>query len=277
MSINTKITQILNSPVLATSIFLCTGAIKTYNDYKQADKEYKNKFLIKDTLVLSGAMAGMVVSKNISSIAKHFKCTQKSIDKLAEKLKDKLKLDKLQIRRISDDKIQTPLNYAKEIVKNTLINFSLFAFGIIGALLADLGLRKCNFELPELENKKHERKGIEKWVDSELNHLVGKENKKIIYARAYDMPQMSMFTPGIIGTEALKLTNEENTKKKLKHTTSSLINNSLIPMFLLSISTLFTQKMKPIFRIPTIFASIIGGSIGTNYLRNHFIDKKEKQ
>lgn len=275
MNVNTQITKILNSPLLATSIFLTTGAAKTYSDYKQAEPEYKHKFLIKDTFVLSGAMAGMVVSKNLGGILHHFNFVKKQYDKLAVAVKNKLKLDKLQIKKLNSDKIQTPLNYAREIVKNTLINFSFFAFGITGALLADLGLRKCFLDLPELERKKKERHGINKLVDSEMNHLVGKENKKIIYSRLYDMPQMSMFAPGIIGKEALKLANEKNTKKKLNHTTGSLINNSLIPMFLLSASTVLTQQVRPFIRIPLIFASMIGGTKVVNILRNRMINKDE--
>ena len=56
-----------------------------------------------------------------------------------------------------------------------------------------------------------------------------------MYSRVTDMPQMRIFTTGLIGAQALDLAKDREFDKRLQHTTKCMINDSLVPLFFLSI------------------------------------------
>ena len=72
MQVNKALDNFLNSSLLSASIFITSGVYKTYKDYKSADDKYKSKFLIKDSVVLSGSALGLMgynfASKRLSNI-----------------------------------------------------------------------------------------------------------------------------------------------------------------------------------------------------------------
>lgn len=62
MKTNILVDKLLSSSVLSTSLFITSGCYKTYKDYKNASPKYKDRFLIKDCVVLSGAALGMLAT-----------------------------------------------------------------------------------------------------------------------------------------------------------------------------------------------------------------------
>ena len=68
VNINKVFDKFLNSTLLSTSIFLTSGAYRTYQDYKTVDEKYKDKFLVKDCVVLSGAALGMLAHQSSAKI-----------------------------------------------------------------------------------------------------------------------------------------------------------------------------------------------------------------
>ena len=247
------INRILTSPLLSTSIFLTSGVAKTYKDYKNADEKYKNGFLLKDTVVLAGAASGMFLCSNSSKYLVKIAPVKKIIEKQAQKL-----LSKLPKNEILANKMSTPMNYAKEIVQNTFTNFSLFASGVCGALIADYLLGKMGFKQPKINKEKISQEDV----------------KNAMYERVVDMPQLNMLTSSLVGAAALDLSKETETKTRLKKTTSCLINMSLIPMLLLSSATALTQKLRLCYKIPIIFTSLVGGTVLINRIQEHGIKKE---
>ena len=271
MSFYTNFNKIITSPMLSTSLFLATGVAHTYKDYKNADDKYKNRFLIKDIVVLSGAASGIFLCANSSKYLGKLKPIQKFVENNAKKL-----LKKLPKNTQLTNKMETPLNYAKEIIENTMSNFGMFASGIFGALGADWVLGKIGFKQPKPKHL-HEEKTQENILDTSLEKLVGDDIKNAIYERATDMPQLSMLHISSIGDNALDLSKEIESKERLKHTTSCLINNSLVPMLILSTASIFTQKLKPIYQIPIIFTSLVGGTLTFNKIKEFSIKQHIKQ
>ena len=264
------INRILTSPFLSTSIFLTSGVAKTYKDYKNADEKYKNGFLLKDTVVLAGAASGMFLCSNSSKYLVKIAPVKKIIEKQAQKL-----LSKLPKNEILANKMSTPMNYAKEIVQNTFTNFSLFASGVCGALIADYLLGKMGFKQPKINKEKISQEiSINKNFDARVEKIVGEDVKNAMYERVVDMPQLNMLTSSLVGAAALDLSKETETKTRLKKTTSCLINMSLIPMLLLSSATALTQKLRLRYKIPIIFTSLVGGTVLINRIQEHGIKKE---
>ena len=54
------VNKLIDSSALSAGIFITSGCYKTYKDFKTASHKYRNKFLIKDSVILSGAAAGMM-------------------------------------------------------------------------------------------------------------------------------------------------------------------------------------------------------------------------
>ena len=201
------INRILTSPLLSTSIFLTSGVAKTYKDYKNADEKYKNGFLLKDTVVLAGAASGMFLCSNSSKYLVKIAPVKKIIEKQAQKL-----LSKLPKNEILANKMSTPMNYAKEIVQNTFTNFSLFASGVCGALIADYLLGKMGFKQPKINKEKISQEiSINKNFDARVEKIVGEDVKNAMYERVVDMPQLNMLTSSLVGAAALDLSKETDT------------------------------------------------------------------
>ena len=192
------------------------------------------------------------------------------IEKKAQKL-----ISKLPKNEILANKMSTPMNYAKEIVQNTLTNFSLFASGVCGALIADYLLGKMGFKQPKINKEKNSQEiSINKNFDARVEKIVGEDVKNAMYERVTDMPQLNMLTSSLVGAAALDLSKETETKTRLKKTTSCLINMSLIPMLLLSSATALTQKLRLRYKIPIIFTSLVGGTVLINRIQEHGIKKE---
>lgn len=267
MQIGKTFNKIINSPYLSASFFLASGGYKTYEDYTSASDKYKKKFLIKDTVVLGGAALGMAAERAVSHKFVESKFYQTTLHNLSEKI---VSLHKTK-------NAQTSINYTKAIIKNFSSNFTLFASGILGALGMDYLLSKTGFEQPTLEtrNHEHEMNKVSQYIDNNISRIVDKDTKEEMYSRVTDMPQMHIFTAGLIGAQALELAKDKEFDKRLHHTTKCMINDSLVPLFFLSTSSTLTKKMRSIYRIPIIFTSLVGGTMITKKIINKFGNKTD--
>ena len=265
MKIGKTFNKVINSPYLSGSIFLASGGYKIYDDYKVADDKYKKKFLIKDSVVLSGAALGMLAERGLTNKAHDSKWYHKTIHKASEKI--------LHLSKVKN--VQTSLDYTKAILKNFLSSFTLFASGILGALGMDYLLSKTGFEQPNkiTRNHVHEKTKIGKYIDSNIERIVDKDTKEEMYSRITDMPQMKIFTTGLIGTQAIELAKEKEFDKRLHHTTKCMINDSLLPLFFLSTSSTLTKNMRTIYRVPIIFTSLVGGTMLGKKMLNKYVEK----
>ena len=253
MKVNKAFDRFINSSMLSTSIFVGSGAYKTYKDYKNSDKEYKNKFLVKDTVVLAGAASGMLLNRSLSrEIERHklFKHTARSVTKYL----------------INHKKLKKPFIYTEKIVKDLISNFLMFASGILGALGADYLLSKTGFEQPENKLQDEEQNKFAQYIDETLTKNIDPKTKEVVYSRITDMPQMKVFTTSLIGAQAIDLSKDKEFNKRLKNTTKCLINNSLFPLLFLSTSSTLTKHLHARYRVPIIFGSLVGGTMLTNRL-----------
>lgn len=237
MKINSRVDKFLNSSLLSSSIFIASGVYKTCKDYNTAEPKYKDKFLVKDCVVLSGAALGMLANHRING-----------------KIAGKYELNK-----------KMPY-YVYDFLKG----FTTFASGILGALGMDFLLSKSGFEQPEGKVQFHQNM-VEKYIDKNIVKIPDKDIKNAVYSRVTDMPQMSILTSSLIGSYAIDLAKDKEFDKRLKHTTKCLINNSLIPLMFLTTSSVLTKSLKPVYRIPIIFSSLVGGTVMINKATEKYI------
>ena len=127
MRYNPKLDKFLNSSTLSASIFLLSGGYKTYRDYKTADTKYKKRYLIKDSVVLSGAAAGLLINRTAANKIRQSHIYEKAVTRISQK--------------INEVKYNSSLKYTKSIVKELISGFASTASGILGALGADYALR----------------------------------------------------------------------------------------------------------------------------------------
>ena len=87
---------------------------------------------------------------------------------------------------------------------------------------------------------------------------------KNIISNITNMPEMRIFNNTMVGLQSFQVAEEKTFKDKLKHTTRSLVTNTLVPMFFLSLASNLTKGMKPILRLPLVFTSMVAGTMYTN-------------
>ncbi len=247
MKYNPKLDKILNSSTLSASIFLLSGGYKTYSDYRNADEKYKKRFLIKDTVVLSGAAAGLMLNHFAAKKIKKNSVYEKAITRISQK--------------INDTKYNSSLKYTKSIVKELFSGFMSTASGILGALGADYILSKTKFKQPKKNQNEPEKNRLTVYVDNNLNKFSDKNTREVIYSSFTDMPAMKFVSSSLIGAEAIELAKEKEFEKKFSHTTKYLVNDTLVPLLFLSVSSALSKNLKPILRLPLIFTVLTGGTL----------------
>ncbi len=259
---NIQIDKFLSSSALATSLFITSGCHKTYKDYKNAPKEYKDKLLVKDCLVLSGAALGMFAYQSGSSkLLKSKKCTQ-VFEKISEKFNQ---------TEIKQD-VRTSIQYTAEILKELTSGVISSAMGILGALGADYLYTKTNPKELEYNIVPEETSRMSKFLDKSLSKVADKDTRNALYTSISDIPVISS---GMLGANAIDISKNKEFRKKLEHTTGYLINDTLVPLIFLSVSSALTGKMKPKFRIPTVFASLFLGTLGLRKCMDKYVELKK--
>ena len=260
MKPNIKLDRFLNSTTLSTSIFITSGCYRTYQDYKNATPKYKDKFLVKDSLVLSGAAFGILAHQAAANKIVNTKIYNSVIHRLASKL------TQVELKQ----GLQTSIKYSTDIIKDLSRGFFSSASGIIGALGMDYLYSKANKD--ELKYSARNNTGqqvITHYVDGNLAKFTDKTTRDALYSSVTDIPVIST---GMLGYSALDIAKDKEFNARFKHTTGYLINDTLIPLTFLSIANVLTRNMKTLYRIPTIFGSLFAGTLGLRkVMDNHLM------
>lgn len=286
MSISGNINRVLDSKAAGIAVFALTGTGKLVSDYKEAPENKKDFVLLRDGLILGGSAIGVGAyefsagrlrkSKILNNALKSFKT------KTAEKLhnfynKNNSKPVSKKLSKSTSFCMKQIKNVARDCLDNTL----MVACGIFGAIGADYAIRYSHLEknkkLRKLTHTNEEKIGtlynienklINSWENSSINknfdNTVGADVKSNIFSRITDMPAMKMFNKTMVGMQGFEVLEEKSFKERMHHARKCLINNSLIPLFFLSVSSSLTKNMKGILRLPIIFASLVGGTMCAN-------------
>lgn len=301
MSFVGNFNRVLNSQSASVFLFGFTGAYKVLKDYQKAPSNEKKNVLTKDSAILLGSAAGLAAytigRKNfINSPFKKeaFNYTNKLINKI--KNTNFWKSDKNILKRPIKFIAKSSYNIAKESIDSTLILLSGVAGGLITDSLINIGHTHKKFIDYEIEQKvdklnennniresnkytqnSHKKvtnestnspfNSIKNNIPKDLKHLdniVDERTKKSIIYNIYNMPEMRVFNNSFIGLQSFRIAEEKTFKDKLKHTTKSVLKDTLIPVFFLTLSTSITKGMKSIFRIPIVFTSLVAGTMYAN-------------
>ncbi len=264
MKTSILINRILDSSALATGMFITSGCYKTYKDYKTASPEYKDRFLVKDSVVLSGAAAGMFAYQSVSNRMTGSKIYNKIITNISKKVNESS----------IKNGIKTSFQYTTDIVKDLASSFISTAAGIAGAFSADYILSKTSFEQPKQFETIQEKDKFAQYLEENLSKLADENTRNVIYTSVSDLPKVRILSSGMLGADAIELTKNKELDKKLQYTTEYLVNGTLIPLIFLSTSSTLTKHMKAKYRIPIIFASLFAGILGTQKIMDKFVNSK---
>ena len=89
------------------------------------------------------------------------------------------------------------------------------------------------------------------------------------------MPKMRFLSAGMIGADAIEIAKDREFDKRLKHTTGYLVNDTLVPLLFLSVSSALTKNLKSAYRIPVIFFSIFGGTLAAQKIFDKRVNNKK--
>ncbi len=288
MGIFGNFNKIVDSRAAGLIVFGVTGTAKVVSDYKNAPDNKKDFVLLRDSLILGGTALGV----GAYSIAHGQIIKSPTVKNKTNKIKNTI------VSSIKNSKIYNKLsakitNPAEKIIKQTgkiigdcADNTFMLASGILGAIAADYGIRATHLEKNRRTRKlarssedtigslyMYENKLINEFKNSrfnkDLDSAVGSEVKSNIYSRITDLPAMRMFSKTMVGMQGFEVIEEQTFKKRMKHATSCLISNSVIPLFFLSTATRLTKGMSTILRAPIIFTSLVGGTMYANKAIKH--------
>ena len=258
------INRILDSSTLAAGMFIASGCYKTYKDYKTASPEYKDRFLVKDCVVLSGAAFGMFVYSAASNKISGNKIYNGIITNISKKVNESS----------IKNGIKTSIQYTTDIVKDLASGFISTASGIIGALGADYFLSKTSFEQPKCIKREPDKDMFVMYFDDNLSKFTDENTRNAIYASVSDLPKIRILSSGMLGADAIEIAGNKEFDKRLKYTTEYLVNDTLVPLIFLSTSSTLTGNMKAKYRVPVIFSALFCGILGTQKLTDRFVNKK---
>ena len=294
MSISGNLNTLLDSKVTGLLVFGITGAAKVASDYKNAPENKKDFVVLRDSIILGGTALGV----GAYSLAHGKVVKNQSVKNSMQKLKNNLisPIKNSAIYKKISPVITTPL---EKVCKNTLKvlgdctdNTLMLGAGILGAIGADYGIRLSHLDKRKKMRKlaqisddkmgslyKYESRIINDLKNSKINKdletTLGSEVKSNVYSRITDLPAMRMFSRTMVGVQGFEVIEEQTFKKRMKHATSCLISNSIVPLFFLSTATRLTKGMNTMLRAPVIFASLVGGTMYTNKAIKHFEHKAE--
>ena len=202
MKTNILVDKLLSSSVLSTSLFITSGCYKTYKDYKNASPKYKDRFLIKDCVVLSGAALGMLANHGISNKIGKSKIYNNAVTEISKKINDS------SIHR----GVKSSISYTTEIIKELTAGFMSTAAGILGALGADYLLSKTDFQQPKYNRKNPEKNKFAIYIDSNIAKFTDENTRDIFYTSVTDMPKMRFLSAGMIGADAIEIAKDREFK-----------------------------------------------------------------
>lgn len=286
-----SLNKVLDSKITGLLVFGVTGSAKMVSDYKKAPDAEKDIVLTRDSLILGGtalAVGAYELSKG-KIINNTFLKNKLSVfsnkvknNKVSATIKNGINHIPDKITKSTAKVITTTGNIIKDCIDNTL----MLGFGILGAIGADYAIRYSHIEKNKRLRKlnrltdntfntiyNYEDRIKNNLKNSRINHDIddklGSELKSNIYSRVTDLHAMRMFSTTMVGVQGFEVIEEKTFKKRMKHATSCIISNSIIPLFFLSMGTRLTKGLHSVVRAPIIFTSLVGGTMYANKLINN--------
>lgn len=276
-----------DTKTLVPSVFILTGAAKMYSDYQTAKPEKRKSVFIKDATILAGsAAASLGIYYLIKKIPNYefINNTVKFLSKGVEKIQN-TNLVKNQIQpRISflykpatmtGNAVKYSLNSIERAVKDCIGSsfVTLAAFG--GGLASNAVLTKFIFQKhkniepsekatittekikqeDEIEQKRIAR--YMKYVDEKI----AKDSANNAFSAIIkDIPTLKMLDKPLVALAGFDIIKEKTFEDRFKRTTHELIANTLIPTFVISITSVLTERMQNFIRVPLLFLGAVGGA-----------------
>lgn len=301
------ITNTVSNPrVLGPAVFIAVGSLKTVKDYKEANKEEKNKILLKDSAILTGSILAfasvnkftqylcnrIIVNSFIKFIASFFVKPEKFQSVKNNKLISATK------------KIAENTEYVlKEAIAGTINTFA----GVLGAVYSNaimqkyvfpkMQLRKDNNLLSEKDTKNlktdintekmsfsDKKTGIEDSAKTsnvfekffnQNNSLAFDTFRKVAYSLP-DLGNIKVLEKPMVALMGYSVAETKGYHNKFKKTSYDLLANTLIPTIMVSAVSIAVKDKKPLLKYSALFVALCLGLITGKLVADGVKDKLDK-
>lgn len=286
-----KTSDILKSKIIAPVLFVAIGAGKTYKDYKESQPASRSYVITKDAAILGSAAAGYAAGNyalkkmpNIAFVDSTAKLFSKFLDKLSKKKFVKEKLAPKFTPFIKPmNFMHTSLNFIEHAAKECTSGCFIMAVTVLSAVAGNRLLSKYLFKKTEEEIKQKMNAAQEqakenvqpKEADSAqkafkdfkspnyylhyVNTEFSKDPANKIFASFSFLPIMRVLDLPMTAAAGFDISKEENMKKSISRTSTSMIANTVVPTFFVSITSSLTKKLKNQIRIPILALTTLVG------------------
>lgn len=247
-----QVSKALTSPrFLAPTVFLAVSTGKTMHDYEKAKPSKKKSVLVKDAAMLTGSLAGFMVTNPLANAL----CKKNLFNKIV-------------------------LKQTEYIVKQSIGAVAVTLGGILGAIGANeiahkYILNKPYFNEPEKKAPQvasDHKVLIESNVFQNFNY-VNEEFKRTAFT-VLSLPNMSLLTAApMLALTGMSVAKTEGYNNKIKRTAKELIANSLIPTVLISGISLAVDNKKWYIKYPGLFVALTVGSLVGRKVAEKYHDK----
>lgn len=246
-----QVSKALSSPrFLAPTVFLAVSTGKTMHDYEKARPSKKKTVLVKDTAMLTGSLAGFLVTNPIANAL----CKKNVFNKVV-------------------------LKQTEYILKQTAGAVAVTLGGILGAIGANelahkYILSKSFFKQQEIADKKalEHKVLVESKVFQNFNY-VNQQFKQTAFT-VLSLPNMSLLTAApMLALTGMSVAKTEGYNNKIKRTAKELIANSLVPTVLISGVSLAVDNKKWYIKYPALFVALTVGSLAGRKVAEKYHNK----
>ncbi|MCM1009377.1 MAG: hypothetical protein NC390_00680 [Fusobacterium sp.] len=262
------------------------GGAKTVQDYRSVGEDYKQRILLNDTVVLGASCAGMIGYRALGrSKTLNEKCFKPIVNYAHKKFMNFYNSDfsKKHLAGKFDElyhPLHKPLEMSKEIIGSCISNTLMVASGLFGAIAGDYALTKTGFGIHKTKKLKTEEKiippqlvQVENFKKKKVDTVIDKKLQEEAFWRVLDFPIFNVLTSPFVGLQGLAITDDEKYSKQVKNASKYLLVNSLVPLFFFSLSSALTKKLKNVYRIPIMFASLMTGTMAVKSVLDHKLNK----
>ena len=290
-----KTSDILKSKVLTPVIFAGIGARKTYKDYKESPSASRSYVITKDAAILGSAALGYAAGcfalkkmPNIAFVDSSAKFFSKQLEKLSKKRFVKEKLAPIARPFVKPMNIMhTSLNYIETAAKECTSGCFVMAVTVLSSIAGNRILSNYLFKNKEKDLKSEiKAKNLER-VPQKLENIQPQECEKAkqafkdfkspnyylhyvnteftknpankIFASFSFLPVMRALDLPLTAATGFDISKEENIKKQISKTSTSMIAYTVVPTFFVSIASSLTKNLKNCIRIPILAATTLAG------------------
>mgnify|MGYP000009271195 FL=1 len=289
----TKTSDILKTKVLAPALFVAIGAGKTYKDYKESQPASRSYVITKDAAILGSSALGYAAANfalkkmpNIAFVDSSAKFFSKSLKKLSQKkfVKEKL-APNLEPFVKPMNFMHTSLNYIEQAAKDCTSGCFIMAVTVLSSVAGNQLLSKYLFKKREeeikqaLEAHKEQVAAAKKTIEQPeekaekafkdfkspnyylhyVNTEFSKDPANKIFASFSFLPIMRVLDLPLTAAAGFDISKEKDTKKQISRTSTSMIANTVVPTFFVSIVSSLTKNLKTCIRIPVLAVTTLAG------------------